>query len=322
MVLAGAIAIACCGVAHAAEKATVVLDWLPGGTKAVVYVAVHEGFFAKEGLDVTIEHARGTTDALTRLATGNAQFATGGMPSLFEALAETKLPVKAVMTFFNKQPDALFVRKGGKIKSLKDVVGKTVGTTTFTSSNTLWPVFLSKNNIDPESVKLTKFDPGAIAAMLATGRVDATINWVTQTTTFQDVMAEAGQELSIIPWSDFGLDGYGWSLFVADSVARQKPEMVKAFVRAMTKAVVYSIDNPQAAGKSVNAIAPTVSAEKATAEFLTTTALMKNDVSEKDGMGAMDPVLLRKTWMWVAESQKYDPAKIDPETAVDRSFLK
>jgi NitT/TauT family transport system substrate-binding protein len=235
-IVVGAIVFAWCGAAQAAEQATVVLDWLPGGTKAVVYVAVHEGFFAREGLDVKIEHARGTTDALTRLATGHAEFATGGMPSLFEALAETKIPVKAVMTFYNKQPDALFVRKGGKIQSLKDVVGATVGTTTFTSSNTLWPVFLSKNNISPDAVKLTKFDPAAIAAMLATGRVDATINWVTQAVTFQDVMTQAGQELSIIPWSDFGLDGYGWSLFAADSVVRERPQMAKAFVRAMTKA--------------------------------------------------------------------------------------
>jgi NitT/TauT family transport system substrate-binding protein len=44
---------------------------------------------------LTIEHARGTTDAMTRLASGNAQFATGGMSSLYEAIAETRIPIKA-----------------------------------------------------------------------------------------------------------------------------------------------------------------------------------------------------------------------------------
>jgi NitT/TauT family transport system substrate-binding protein len=317
------VVVACCVCwqAQAAEKAVVVLDWLPGGTKAVVYIAAHHGFFKEEGLEVKIEHGRGTTDALTKLAVGHAQFATGGLPSLFEAVAESKIPVKAVRSFYSKQPDALFVVKGSKIKTLKDVVGAKVGTTTFTSSNTLWPVLLSKNGIKPESITLTKFDPGAIAAMLATGRVDATINWVTQATTFGDVLKQAGKELTMIPWSEFGLDGYGWSLFTSNAEILKRPHVVKAFVRAMGKAVEFGIENPAEAGKSVNAIAPAVSAEKATAEFLTTIPLMRNEVSQKLGPGTFDRELLRRTWVWVAESQKYALDRIDPEIAVDRSFL-
>lgn len=310
-----------CGDAQA-EKATVVLDWLPGGTKAIIYVAVAQGFFAQEGLEVTIEHGRGTTDAMTKLAVGNVQFATGGMSSLYEAIAESKIPIKAVMSFFSKQPDALFVVKDSKIKTIKDVAGATVGTTTFTSSNTLWPVFLAKNGIDANNVKLMKFDPGAIAAMLGTGRVDATINWVTQAVTFQDVLSQAGKELRVIPWSDFGLDGYSWSLFVSNTVAKEKPELVRAFVRAMRKAIDFSIASPDVAGRSVNAIAPAVTTEKATAEFKTTVALIRNEVSDRYGVGAFDPELLRKTWLWVAESQKYAPDRVDPEVGVDRSFLK
>jgi NitT/TauT family transport system substrate-binding protein len=315
-----AFAACCCFDSAQAERATVVLDWLPSGTKAVMYVAVAQGFFAREGLDVTIEHGRGTTDAMTKLAVGNSQFATGGMSSLYEAIAESKIPIKAVMSFFSKQPDALFVVKDSKIKSIKDVVGATVGTTTFTSSNTLWPVFLAKNSIEVASVKLMKFDPGAIAAMLGTGRVDATINWVTQAVTFRDVLMQAGKDLRIIPWSEFGLDGYSWSLFVSNAVAKEKPDLVRAFVRAMRKAVEFSMENPSIAGKSVNAIAPTVSVDKATAEFMTTIPLIKNEISDRWGIGAFEPDLLRKTWLWVAESQKYAPERLDPEAAVDRSF--
>jgi NitT/TauT family transport system substrate-binding protein len=306
----------------AQEKVTVVLDWLPGGTKAVMYVAAQQGFFAKEGLEVKIDHARGTTDAITRIGSGQAEFATGGLPSLLEAIAETKVPAKAVMSFYSKPPDALFTVKGGKVASLKDVVGNTVGTTTFTSSNTLWPVLLHRNGIEPDAVKLTKFDPGAIAPMLATARVDATINWVTQATTYTDVLAQVGKQLAIIPWSDFGLDGYGWSLFVSAKFSQDKPQTVAAFVRAMQKAVDFAIEHPETAGPSVHAIAPAVSADKATTEFLTSVPLMKNEVSDKYGIGTFDPGLLKKTWEWVALAQKYQPDRVDPESAVDRSFLR
>src|SRR5262249_7131145 len=154
------------------------------------------------------------------------------------------------------------------------------------------------------------FDPGAIAAMLATSRVDATINWVTQAVTFRDVFAQAGKELRVIPWSDYGLDGYSWSLFTSNAVAKEKPELGRAFVRAMRKAVAFSVEHPDLAGKSVNAIAPAVSVDKATAEFMTTIALIKNEVSAEYGIGAFDPVLLKKTWLWVAQAQNYAPDRI------------
>jgi NitT/TauT family transport system substrate-binding protein len=117
------------------------------------------------------------------------------------------------------------------------------------------------------------------------------------------------------------MDGYGWSLFVSSKFAQEKPKAVAALVRAMQKAVEYSIANPATTGPSVNAIAPAVGADKATAEFLTSVPLMKNEVTDKLGMGTLDPALLKKTWDWVAAAQKYAPDRVDPETTVDRSFL-
>jgi NitT/TauT family transport system substrate-binding protein len=94
------------------------------------------------------------------------------------------------------------------------------------------------------------------------------------------------------------------------------------FVRAMRKAVEFSIANPALAGRSVNAIAPAVSIDKATAEFMTTIGLIKNEISDRDGLGAFNPDLLRKTWLWVAQAQKYAADRVNPEVAVDRSFLR
>lgn len=40
--------------ARATDRLTYLNDWLPGGDKAVPYYAQKKGFFAAEGLDVTI----------------------------------------------------------------------------------------------------------------------------------------------------------------------------------------------------------------------------------------------------------------------------
>ena len=53
---------------------------------------------------------------------------------------------------------------------------------------------LEANAIDPSKVKLLKVDPSALAPMLAQGKVDATINWVT----VAEVVATAGLVLLVV----------------------------------------------------------------------------------------------------------------------------
>ncbi|MDJ0929769.1 hypothetical protein [Breoghania sp.] len=49
---------------------------------------------------------------------------------------------------------------------------------------------------------------------------------------------------------------------------------------------------------------------------------MVNDISDKDGMGTFAPELLKTSWGWVAKSQGLETGALDPETVVNRSFLK
>ena len=308
-------------LAAAADKAVIELDWLPGGDKAPAYVGVAKGYFAAEGLDVTIQNGRGSADAITKVATGAADFGTGGIGALMEAAAQTPVPVKAILSVYTMQPDALFTVQGSPVKSLKDVVGHTVATATFSSSNTLWPVVLQENHIDVGAVKLLKVDPGTLAPMLASGQVDATINWVTVAPVTESVLKQAGKSLAIIPWSDFGLDGYGLSVFASEKAIKEKPDVVARFARAMLKATAFSVANPDAAGEAVHAAAPTLEAPVAAAAFRASIPLIKNEISARDGEGAFQPALLKKTWLWVAKAQNYPESKLDPEKLVDRSFL-
>ena len=116
---------------------------------------------------------------MTKLGTGAADMGTGGLAALLQARAQTPVAVKAVVSIYTLQPDAIFTTEGSGISNLKDVVGKTIATATFSSSNVSWPLVLKANGIDPAKVDLLKADPGALAPMLAAGKVAATINWVT-----------------------------------------------------------------------------------------------------------------------------------------------
>lgn len=307
--------------AQAADKLTVQLDWLPGGDKSFVYAGVQQGFFKAEGLEVKIVPGRGSADAVTKVASGSADVGFGGISALMMAAAEGRIPVKAVMSLYSKQPDALFTRADSKIKSLKDMEGKTVAMPTFSSSNALWPIVLQKNGIDPARIKVIKSDPATLAPMLAQGRVDATINWMTVAPGFQTVLKLAGKELSVLPWTQFGLEGYGWSALASDKIIKERPDVLKRYVRALVKSLEFSIAHPQQAAESLKAQVPEAEVAVLKAELEASIPLIRNEISQRDGLGRFEPRLLASTWNWVAQSMGYDPKKVDPETLVDRSFL-
>lgn len=307
--------------AFAAEKLVFMIDWLPAGDKAVPYLGVQAGLFAAEGLDVTIQSGRGSSDVVTKLGTGAADMGTGGLAALLQARAEAPVPVKAIMSVYTIQPDALFTTPDSGISSIKDVAGKTIATATFSSSNVVWPLLLKTNGVDQSKVDLLKADPGALAPMLASGKVAATINWVTVAPAFEKPLAEAGKKLKLVMWSNYGFDGYGLSVFASEKMLKDRPETVRKFMRAYVKATAMAIADPLAAAKAVHAMAPEVDVDVARDQFAASIPLMVNDISKKDGNGAFEKGLLATTWKWTAEAQNIPLGKIDPEAAVDRSFL-
>jgi NitT/TauT family transport system substrate-binding protein len=307
--------------AWAGEKVRWVNDWVAGGDKAIVYIGVHKGFFAAEGLDVEIQSGRGSADAVTKTASGVADLTAAGIAALMQARAETGAPVKAIASIYTKQPDAIFTTAGGPIATLKDLPGRKVATGTFSSSNVIWPLVLEANKVDPARIELIKVDPPALAPMLAVGKVDGTVSWMTNVPLFEKVLAANSKQIRVIPWFDYGFEGYAYSLMASEKMIRERPETVRKFVRAYRKAQEAGLADPRLAAASVKALAPEIDEAVAEGQWKASIPLMVNEVSKQHGMGRFDPALLKETWMWVARSLNMPADKIDPQSVVDRAFL-
>jgi NitT/TauT family transport system substrate-binding protein len=182
---------------------------------------------------------------------------------------------------------------GGPVGSLKDMEGRKVATGTFSSSNVIWPLVLAANKVDAAKIELIKVDPPALAPMLAGGKADATVSWVTNVPLFERVLAAGGgKQLKVIPWFDYG--------FQAQQAA---------------------IADPAIAAASVKALAPEIDLAIAEGQWRASIPLIVNDVSKQAGMGKFEPALLAETWTWVAKSLAIPADKIAPDSVVDRSFL-
>jgi NitT/TauT family transport system substrate-binding protein len=306
---------------RAADRVDFMIDWVPSGEEAYPYVGVQQGFFAQEGLDVNIRVGRGSVDVITKIGTGTADFGLAAIGPLMAAAAQGPVPVKAAYSIYSKQPDANFTVKGSGITSIRDLAGRTIGTATFSASNTIWPVFAAMNGLDLTKINLQKVDVNTLAPLLAAGKIDATINWVTAAPGTAALLKKAGKELVVLPWSSYGLEGYGASLMVSDRIIKERPEMVGRLVRAFHKSVAFLVANPMGAAKALKAMVPDIDLETDAAECEVAGGLIKTEISEKYGMGTYEPTLLAKTWEWVAKAQNFPMDKLRPDSVVDRSFV-
>lgn len=306
---------------HAVEQVTFQLDWLPGGDKAPIYVGIHEGYFQEEGVEIKIASGRGSTDAITKLSTGISDIGSIGLGAMLSAKASSQVPVTAIYSMYTKPPHAFLSVSDKQVSSVRDLKGKTIATSPFTASNVFLPLILSENAMSMEDIRLIKADPGALGPMLAMGRVDAIIEWVTNSPRHIPLLKKRGKDLVLIPWADAGMEIYSTSLVASDAFLQERPEVVKKFLRAYIKAIAFTQENHRRAAEIVHGFVEEVQIEAAEQSIVYFTQLSKNEITEKEGFGNIQAERLMETWRWVAEAQTLDFGGFNPETAVDRSFL-
>jgi len=70
-----AVSVSCCPLfAQSRKQVKFLFDVLPNPKHALFYPAAKKGFFAEQGLDVTIESSKGSADVIQNVASGAAQF--------------------------------------------------------------------------------------------------------------------------------------------------------------------------------------------------------------------------------------------------------
>lgn len=303
------------------DTVTFQLDWLPGGDKAPIYVCIDQGFCEEAGINVTIAPGRGSTDAISRLAAGTSDVGVSDIGALMAARAQENVGVTAILSIFNKGPHAFYVIDGGGVASVADVTGKRIATSPFTSSNVFLPLVLQDAGVDPAAVTVINAEPGALGPMLMTGQVDAIVAWMTDLTRYRNQGAEAGHDITALPWSSAGLNLYSASLIANDDFLASRPDVARRFVAAFKRSIEFAHQNPEAAAQSVTNIVAELGSEDVQGSLSDAMALVMNEVTEADGLGVFEPGRLAETWTRVAAAQNLDPAGYDVETTVSREFM-
>src|SRR4051794_15107441 len=127
------------------------------GSMAPVVLAASRGLFSTEGVTVTLTTAKGSPDAIARVASGEADMALADINELIRYRdTEGSQPVKAVFVLFNKAPYAIIARKSRGIQGLADIDGKTLGVAEGDLSIRLWPAVARHNHVRTDTIKLSR----------------------------------------------------------------------------------------------------------------------------------------------------------------------
>jgi NitT/TauT family transport system substrate-binding protein len=144
---------------------------------ALLHIAAAKGFFADEGLDVTVVPVSHGKAALELLAQGKVDLAAAAeVPFVISVMQGQPFGIAASMLGVSTEM-AIVARRDHGITAPRDLVGKKVGVTLGTSGEYFLWAFLIRHKLPPEGVTMVDLGPGQIAQALASGTVDAASTW-------------------------------------------------------------------------------------------------------------------------------------------------
>ena len=225
------------------------LDWRFEGPAAPFLMAKARGYFAEEGLDVEIDSGSGSSGAINRVASGAYEMGFGDLNALIEFLAENPQGpgISGVYSVYDGTPAAVFARKDSGIETPADLAGKTIAAPTFDTGYRAWGIFAAANDLEADAVEWQNVDPTLRETLLTRGDVDAITGFVFTSLLNLEARGMSEEELTIMPFPEYGVPLYGNAIIASDAFAEENPEAVRGFLRAFNRALGETLEDPEGA---------------------------------------------------------------------------
>ena len=220
------------------QEITVELKWLHQAQFAGNYVAVKKGYYAAQGLNVTLVPFSYETPTIDAVVHGNATFGITGADEL--VIARSKgLPLKAVIYKIN--PVCAYSLQKSGITTPQDFIGKMVGLEgglTTTNVNILYFAMMSKLGINRSQIHEVSI--GYDATELLNGTTNVSTGYIINEP-YQVMLA--GYEVNTILMADYGVNMYADVLFTTEDTINNSPELVEGFLRATLQGWQYAFEH-------------------------------------------------------------------------------
>jgi NitT/TauT family transport system substrate-binding protein len=222
-------------------RLTVAIPFPSGAVFYPLFVARENGYFAEEGIEVTVEPVDGSGATIQQLAAGQAQVAVPSPGPFMQAVARGE-KLRSVYTLYQSNVFSVQVPADSEIRSLADLDGKTVGVGALDGGETPFVKAALKEEAslgEGDYELLAVGDGGQAVVALNRGDVDA------YASAFVDVavMKLRGVELRNILPEEFR--NFFDTVFVfQEEFAEENPSVIEGFGRAIAKGTVWGLEDP------------------------------------------------------------------------------
>lgn len=307
--------------AQTPDQVRLLLDWLPTGDYAAYYAGSEQGFFREAGIQLTIERGFGSSDTVTKIASGVAQFGIADIGSVMAGRVRAQAPVRAIASIYTRPPHSIFVLADSGIRTFKDLEGRSLAGAPGSAVRVFLPLVLKRNNVDINKINLINSEPATMGPLLVSGRADSVTGFLPNMPRFETMARETNKTVAVLQFSE-SLEIYGNALIASEATIGQSPDLVKRFVAATMRSLAYARTNPRPAVEAMAKTVPGINVDADTrAMEIANQLTFDSPVARANSVGAFDAAQLKRTWEVVAEAQQLTATGVDPESFVTRSFL-
>lgn len=282
------------------EKVSLLLNWFPEHQHGGFYTALINGYFAAEGLDVTIHPGGPQVPVIQRVASGQMDF---GITNADQVIFGRAAGAQVVSLFapLRDSPRCLMVHEESGIERFRDIRNMTVAM----NSNDAFAAHLL-HHYPFEGVTVVRY-PGNLAAFLNDK------NYAVQAYSISEVpVARArGASPKALMLSEAGYNPYTSMLVTSESRLRARPDVVRKVLRASIRGWRVYMEDPKKTNAYILTLNPELGKEAIEEGWELMIPLVYPEGTTPDNLGHMT----RDRWVELLDSMEttgqIEPGRVD-----------
>jgi len=270
-------------VAWSQDKVSFRMNWYLGGLHVPFYYGKDRGFYAAEGIDLTLNEGRGSANTVQVVAAGSDTFGLADSSSVI-LTASKGADVKSVMSLLNSTGFAVISMASTGIRTPKDLEGKRLAVSPGDPLGQLFMALAAVNKLDTSKISMVQVDPAAKVVSVLEKKADALLGGADDQFF---LIKQRGIEPAALRFADYGANIVGMTVLTKSELIKSKPDLIRRFVRASARSWEEAKKNPGAAVDAALKVKPDLNRQSTLDQMMVDFELLDSKNSKgRIGMGA------------------------------------